>query len=311
MKPLLSVCVITYNHGKYIKECLESIVQQTTNFDVEIIVGDDCSTDNTRQEIKSVSDNFPEKFNLLFHPNNLGPENNPGSYNFFSVLKKARGKYIAICEGDDFWTDPQKLQTQVEYLESHLEAAGCFHDCIVIDQNSSNVGRKPFPPIEAFKFTFQDCLSQLTSGYATCSLMFRREVLKEPWPTWFLEKSCDEFLDLLITLKGELHFIEKEMCAYRVHNQGVWQGNNIIERKKDRLSRIKLLKDDKNIYQKHQKIINDRLLSISRDIFYDKGCTYFERWAHFLNILYLYFPNYQKAFIRDVANVAIGTYYGD
>ena len=111
--PMVSVCVITYNQEAYIQQCLESILQQETNFEYDVVVGEDCSTDNTASIIKSLSE-FGQNIQLLKNTSNLGV-----LPNFIRTLKACKGKYIAFCEGDDYWIDEHKLQKQVDFLEQN------------------------------------------------------------------------------------------------------------------------------------------------------------------------------------------------
>ena len=128
--PLVSVCIQTFNHKNYITECLDGILNQKTTFDFEIILGEDESTDGTREICIQYHQKFPEKINLFLRSRkdviyiNSQPT---GRYNFLENLKASSGKYIAICPGDDYWKDPLKLQKQVEFLESNEEAVGAFH----------------------------------------------------------------------------------------------------------------------------------------------------------------------------------------
>lgn len=123
--PKVSVCVITYNHEKYIGQCLESILEQKTNFSFEIIVGDDYSTDSTRSIILDYASKNKESFVTILHNKNHGP-----TKNLLSAINLARGKYIAHCDGDDHWL-PGKLQAQIEILENHEEISGVLTNAIV------------------------------------------------------------------------------------------------------------------------------------------------------------------------------------
>jgi len=119
-KPLVSVCMITYNHENFIKDAIEGILMQKTSFPIELIIGEDCSTDNTRKIVKDYEEKYPEIIFAQYSEKNLGMINN-----FLNVLQAARGKYIALCEGDDYWTDPLKLQKQVDFLEANPEYVIC------------------------------------------------------------------------------------------------------------------------------------------------------------------------------------------
>lgn len=115
-KPIVSICCITYNHGKFIADCLNGFLKQKTSFPFEIVISDDCSTDNT----KKIIDTYVSKYPAIFK--DVSPSKNLGSIkNFYHVLEKASGKYIALCEGDDYWIDENKLQMQVNFLEKNPE----------------------------------------------------------------------------------------------------------------------------------------------------------------------------------------------
>lgn len=107
---------MSYNLEKYIAEALDSILMQKVNFKYNIVVGEDCSTDNTRQILQEYASKYPDKFTLLLHKKNLGVV-----ANFATTLKSCQGKYIALLDGDDYWTDPFKLQKQVDFLESNKD----------------------------------------------------------------------------------------------------------------------------------------------------------------------------------------------
>jgi len=118
----VSISMLAFNHGKYIREALDSILMQKVNFKYEIVVGDDCSSDETQNILKSYAQKHPDKFVLLLRQSNIGATNN-----YFDVLKHCRGKYVAFLEGDDFWTDENKLQIQVDFLESNKNCDSVAH----------------------------------------------------------------------------------------------------------------------------------------------------------------------------------------
>ena len=124
MEPLLSVVTITYNHEPYIAKCIEGVLIQKVNFPIEFIIAEDCSTDGTRAICEDYAAKYPELIHLITSETNIGY--NP---NELRAMKAAKGKYIAYCEGDDFWTDPEKLQKQVDFLEKNEEYSICFHRC--------------------------------------------------------------------------------------------------------------------------------------------------------------------------------------
>lgn len=118
--PKLSVVFITYNHEPYLRQSLDGIFMQETDFEFEVVVGEDCSTDNTREILKEYNERYPGKMKLLFREKNLGRP----TLNVYETAMEAKGEYLAFLEGDDYWTDPRKLQKQVDYLETHPDYVG-------------------------------------------------------------------------------------------------------------------------------------------------------------------------------------------
>lgn len=128
MEPLLSVVTITYNHEPYIAKCIEGVLMQKVNFPIEFIIAEDCSTDGTRAICEDYAAKYPNLIRLVTSESNVGALNNEKR-----AMLAARGKYIAFCEGDDYWTYPLKLQTQVDFLDAHLDYSVCFHRCLHYD----------------------------------------------------------------------------------------------------------------------------------------------------------------------------------
>ena len=120
----VSILMVTYNHAPYIEQAVNSILIQETDFPYEIVIGEDCSTDNTRAIAIRLQQQYPDKVRLLLHKQNLGYF---GSRNFLTTLEACRGNYIAMLDGDDYWTSPHKLQLQVDFMESHPDCSLSFH----------------------------------------------------------------------------------------------------------------------------------------------------------------------------------------
>ena len=123
---LVSVCMITYNHASFVREAIEGVLSQKTHFKFELIISDDVSSDNTREICESYQRDYPEIIRLVFREQNLGI-----CKNFYQTLSLAKGQYVAVCEGDDYWTDPYKLQKQIDYLSVHPSAIMLYHNAVV------------------------------------------------------------------------------------------------------------------------------------------------------------------------------------
>lgn len=138
---LVSVFMITYNHENYIEHAIEGVLMQKTSFPIELIIGEDCSTDNTRKIVREYEGRYTEIIKAQYPEKNRGMNNN-----FLTVLQSARGKYIALCEGDDYWTDPLKLQKQVDFLEANPEYSLCvggFKEFNIYTEETKDIIRIP------------------------------------------------------------------------------------------------------------------------------------------------------------------------
>ncbi len=134
---LVSICCTTFNHEKFIAYALNGFLIQKTNFAIEILINDDCSEDNTSNILKDYDSRFPGVFKITFQTEN---QYSKGVKPFTQmVFPNVKGKYIALCEGDDYWTDPFKLQKQVDFLEMNPNYSMCFHKCKIIDENDNEL----------------------------------------------------------------------------------------------------------------------------------------------------------------------------
>jgi glycosyltransferase involved in cell wall biosynthesis len=225
IEPLVSICVQTYQHMNFIRECLNGILIQQTKFQFEIIVGEDESTDGTREVCKEYAERYPDKIRLFLRSRKdvIYIDGSPtGRFNLVENIKVARGKYIAICEGDDFWTDPLKLQKQYDLMEFNPTASLCFHRVNIINTDGSKIlGTTSEEKVKA-EFTTADLLKLDKWLISTCSLMIKKEAII--FPDWVNEiKPGDLMLQLLCSLEGNLYFINEIMANYRRHNLGASQ----------------------------------------------------------------------------------------
>ncbi len=209
--PKVSIVTITYNQAKYIEQALQSFVMQKTNFTIEVVVADDCSTDNTPKIIREFTKNYPNIFKPVLRQKNVGIQRNLNN-----AMRKAKGKYIALCEGDDYWTDPRKLQKQVDFLEERPDYALCFHPVSVEYNDKKN--NYIFPEAgKISEFTLENLLSD--NYIQTNSVMYRRQKY-ENMPVDILP--LDWYLHLYHARFGKIGFIDEVMSVYRRHPYGIW-----------------------------------------------------------------------------------------
>ncbi len=208
----VSVCVITYNHGKFIKDALDSILMQKTDFDFEITIGDDYSTDNTREILLTYARRYPNKINLLLHPKKIGIMEN-----FIQTFIKCQGKYIAMLEGDDFWISPYKLQLQANFLDKNPDYAITFHKVYIYDDKlKKKISVLPGNNYSRNTYYLRDIL--LGNFIPTCSVMLRNKLFGN-FPRWFKELEMGDWpIHALNAQFGKIGYINKIMGVYRIHN---------------------------------------------------------------------------------------------
>ena len=214
-RPLLSVMVITYNHEPYIRAAMDSILQQQVNFPIEIVVGEDCSTDGARAILREYETRHPAIIRILARERNLGV-----SHNWESTLQACRGKYIALLEGDDYWTAPHKLQQQVDFLEAHSDYSLCFHNARVVYEHAQPPrASHPMTRHAHSAFTLDDVTRDWS--IATATVVFRRELLREI-PAWVHESVVVDLPTFaLLASRGRVNYWPEEMSVYRVNSGSV------------------------------------------------------------------------------------------
>lgn len=211
---IVSVCCITYNQESYIDNCIENILAQETTFKFEIVIGDDCSTDATREKLEAWRLRFPDKINVIYNENNLGPNGN-----ILSVFHQARGAYIAFCEGDDYWIDNKKLQKQYDSLKLNPNIDFCFHGAFM-EQNGQRKLSFNYGSVQKI-FYINDVLNVVGQFAPTASYMFKRNIC-EKLPSWFSECCIgDLFLELYSMGNGGI-YLPEPMSVYRVNAVGSW-----------------------------------------------------------------------------------------
>ncbi|MDP3921147.1 MAG: glycosyltransferase [Candidatus Omnitrophota bacterium] len=217
--PLVSIICTSYNHSKFIEEALDSFLIQKTTFPFEIIVFDDASTDSTQEIIEGYVKKYPNLFVPLLQKENLWQDRGV-SGTVTVAYPNARGRYMAMCDGDDYWTDPLKLQKQVDYLDKFSEVSLCFHNAEIVNEEGSFVGDfHPGPDSQ-----FLDARYIISQGWriATASMMFRSKYLKQNMPSWLkYAPSGDYALHLLLSHYGYLYGLKDKMSVYRNNPNGL------------------------------------------------------------------------------------------
>lgn len=221
--PTVSVCMITYNHEASIAQAIEGVLMQETNFQVELVISEDCSTDGTRAVVIDYAQRYPERIRPLLPERNLGM-----MPNFIATLEACGGKYVALCEGDDHWTDPHKLQKQVEFLDAHPECSISCHSVSAFSKDNSHAPRQlpasSQKPISGLKDLLRN------NFIPTCSVVFRRGSVPK-LPKWYFELPMGDWpLWILIAQHGQIGYLDEVMANYRIHSGGVWSSTSVAHR---------------------------------------------------------------------------------
>ncbi len=271
-EPLVSVCVQTYQHVNFIKDCLDGILMQKTDFFFEILLGEDASTDGTREVCKNYAEKNPDKIGLFLHhrENNIKINNMPtGRFNIMYNLFNARGKYIAICEGDDYWIDPYKLQKQVDFLEANPSFSMCFHNALIMEDDKLTK-KNILPPLDKSVFDTEDTLYPFRSFAPTASIVLRNNFLTQYFD-WFY--SCvlgDRIIFTMSSKHGKIKYLDFFGSVRRIHQGGI---SSNFTQLSDALNRNIFFKNIPKYIGREYKPLCDRYLKY----FYELSIQYYIR----------------------------------
>ena len=213
--PLVSVVMMTRNHASYLKQAVESVLEQQCDFEIELLIGEDYSTDGTRALCEELQKKYPEHIRLIVADKNVGI-----TPNFLRLVCRARGKYIALLEGDDYWTDPLKLQKQVALMEGNPDYAWC----------GARTDNRIFWVKEKTSYDLSDTLRRYI--FHTSSIMFRTKIMQS-YPKFPDVVGWISMVYAYLAEHGDCGFLDESVSYYRHHEGGLWTG-------KDASARLKL-----------------------------------------------------------------------
>jgi glycosyltransferase involved in cell wall biosynthesis len=208
--------MISFNHVEFIAQALDSVIGQLTSFEYEIVIGDDCSTDGTEQIIRSYQQRLPGKIKRISRNANVGM-----CRNFSETLQSSCGEYLALLEGDDYWTDPSKLQLQAEYLDLNRDCAICHHKVDHIAWPSGEL-LKEYPPIRYRREHHSPGELARFNYIQTCSVMFRRALMPSLDAEFEDLPLGDWPLFALVSEYGWVGYLDRTMAHYRIHSNNTW-----------------------------------------------------------------------------------------
>ncbi|MBL4586794.1 MAG: glycosyltransferase family 2 protein [Flavobacteriales bacterium] len=272
INPLVSVSIETYNHVNYIKACLDSVLMQQTDFEFEIILGEDASTDGTREICIEYAERHPDKIRLFLHhrDNNISIGGKPsGRFNLLYNLSKVRGKYIARCEGDDYWTDPLKLQKQVDFLEAD-------ENCFMINH--------AMPHLMNSNEGWYDFERFCKAGYLphTSNFMIRKFDLNKYKNALLNFLGAETCLEYIAVKEGQIYHSEEVVSYYRISGTGIYTS---------------LSQEDKAIGEIRQLEIADKYFNIPPQIYHKKMFNRLDQLYKINSIYSLRYVLYRTYFI--------------
>lgn len=236
----VSIIMLTYNHEKYISDAIEGVLLQETNFTFELIVANDCSVDGTEQLIESYRKKNPEIVKGFNNKKNIGPK-----LNFVKAYGEARGEYIAMCEGDDYWTDPLKLQQQFDFLEKNKDYVLTFHDIAMIDAEGNNIELDRLQ--EKDKKDYEKDGLLMGPYLPTPTLFFRKFDIKKFVSAFSKAFNGDSLLLSILTQKGMTKYQSNiKVAVVRVHSGGVWSSTTYLDRWNHSLKTLEIIFESLN-----------------------------------------------------------------
>lgn len=236
LQPTLSVFMLAYNHEPYIAQAIQSILDQRTTLDFELVIGEDCSTDRTRAIILEFKAKYPEKIRVIENTTNVGMHEN-----FLRTLFSCRGKYLCICEGDDYWNNPDKLNLQYRFLEANpAYVLVCGNHTRYIQNTGQfergNPASEPDHDIAFEKLIRFNCIT-------TATIMFRNVLKREDFaPDFFSIISCDWYLYMKLLSHGKIRYVNNNLAVYRINEGSINGRTNRLTIAKKEIDFMELVK---------------------------------------------------------------------
>ncbi|WP_417558555.1 GNAT family N-acetyltransferase [Mesoflavibacter zeaxanthinifaciens] len=257
--PMVSVFCMVYNHEKYIAQAIEGFLMQRTSFNSIMVIGEDCSNDGSRRIILDYVKKYPGKFKILLSHKNLGAHNNQEL-----VLKNCTGKYVAMCEGDDCWTDPLKLQKQVDFMETNRDYSGVGTNSEVIYEYSTR-SRHLFKDYKERTLGINDFL--MSRPFHTATFLFKKDIYKEDFPKNIL--SADRALFMLTACYGKIKLLSDVTAVYRRNETGLSRSVKSNQMMKDYAIAKYILKYTNDLdYYRAQSFVAYTVFAYSQEIYF-------------------------------------------
>jgi glycosyltransferase involved in cell wall biosynthesis len=263
----VSVLMTSYNQEKYIAAAIDSILLQEVSFDYEVVIGEDASTDRTREIVLEFEKKHPDKIRVLLRDAAAAERDRArglgGKANFVNGIQSCRGEFVALLDGDDYWTDFHKLEKLVTFLESHPECSVGFHDAMVIFEDGSEAPHRLYPADQKEITTLAEMVS---SGVfpVPCTVLFRNKIFGELPASFDQVANGDWMLFVLLAEHGSLGYLNEVMAAYRIHATGFWSRLNTDQRLQQHTKTYETI--NAHLKLKYDREITERIAALRRDL---------------------------------------------
>ena len=282
----VSVCLITYNQKDFISQAIEGVLMQKTTFPFDLVIGDDNSTDGTSEICSGYAAKFPDIVKYHRHEKNLGM-----MPNFLETLKVcSKSEYIALCEGDDYWVDENKLQLQADFLDANIGFSFSGHNHFFLRNDKLTAANKRVKGEVRFLKTEDYMLDPL---FQTASYFFRSSALPAAFPAWYNNVLAgDHFLVLLLSLKGDIVFFNRKMSVFRTFDNSLTIRKGPLEIKQNFVHHLKLFNEDTGL--RFDKTINKiiRRWNLVYKVYEPAG--YLENLAYLARNFGFYLMNFRR-----------------
>ena len=288
---MVSILCTAYNHEQYIAQTLDSFLEQETDFPFEILVSDDASTDNTAEIIRDYAARYPDVIRPYLMEENIFSQGRNFYTEFF--FPNCRGKYVCLCEGDDYWTDKSKLRRQVDFLESHPDYSACVHNTLLHYCDGSQPDRPLLSHGQDRDLPMEFMISGASQAFHTSSLMSRREVITNTQPFYHVAYShgfTDQANAIWFRLNGKVRYLDRVMSVYRINsNSAAWSSE--VDGQYDKLRNFIIGKRDMlrslltQIPEEYRKLVEDAILEREFELMYIEGRDREQRREPYRSIL--------------------------
>ena len=288
---MVSILCTAYNHQEYIAQTLESFLSQKTDFPFEILVSDDASTDKTAEIIRDYAARYPDIIRVWFMEENFFSKG--GNFYTEYFFPNARGRYICICEGDDYWTDDSKLQRQVDFLNAHPDYSACVHNTMLHYCDGSQKDRPLLDRSGDGDVSMELIIQGTSKSFHTSSLMARREIITDTQDFYHVAYShgfTDQANDLWLRLNGKIRYIDRIMSVYRIGSgRAAWSSG--VDYQYDKLKNFVTGKRDMfraflpHVPEEYRELAQQGLLQHEFELMYIEGRDREQRREPYRSIL--------------------------